>query len=61
MKRLLPIAAIAAAGFVSVALPPGEFGAYDVAVRAGICGVAAGLIALLLIAFAKRSERRESQ
>jgi hypothetical protein len=59
MKALLPIAAIAAAGFVNAVLPRGDFGAYDVAIRAGICGLVAGMTALLLIAWAKRSERRE--
>ncbi len=60
MKRLLPIAAIAAAGFVNAALPRGEFGSYDIAARAAICGLVAGVTGLVLIVLAKRSDRRES-
>jgi hypothetical protein len=59
MRRPLQTVAIVAAGFVSATLPRGEFGAHDIAIRAGICGVVAGLMALLLTAFATRSQRQE--
>jgi hypothetical protein len=51
--RFLPVLAVFAGGLVYAALPQGAFGAYDVAIRAGVSGITAGTTSLLILALSR--------
>jgi hypothetical protein len=56
-SRVLAGVSIMAGGLIYELLPRGAFGAYDVALRAAITGIAAGATYLLIFALRRRSER----
>jgi hypothetical protein len=49
-----PVLGLFAAGLVHSALPHGAFGTYDIAARAAVAGLIAGVTTLLLFALNKR-------
>jgi hypothetical protein len=57
MKWLLPVLSVFAGGLVHSLLPPGAFGAHDVAGRAAVTGGTTAAVALVIFAISGRWNR----